>query len=77
MSGLHFQWVPCYHCEKPACVESLPRCLSKEAEVRGSAGRREASAPVAVCAMTPAPTAPLSFENEKLDAKVMKCDICL
>jgi anaerobic dimethyl sulfoxide reductase subunit B (iron-sulfur subunit) len=21
---IHFQWVPCYHCEKPACVDACP-----------------------------------------------------
>src|SRR5271157_6645334 len=28
---IHFQWIPCYHCEKPVCMEACPvAAISKE-----------------------------------------------
>lgn len=74
---LHFQWVPCYHCEEAVCISSCaPGAMYKEAK-HGAVlidsekcdGCREC---YDVC-----PYGALVFESDEAGVKAQKCTMCI
>ena len=74
---VHFQWVPCYHCEEPACVSACPvNAIHKEPKYGAVLIDSEKCDGCRLCYDSCPYGAPV-FEGDNLDAKAQKCDMCI
>jgi anaerobic dimethyl sulfoxide reductase subunit B (iron-sulfur subunit) len=74
---LHFQWVPCYHCEEPACVDNCPcQAIYKEAKYGAVLIDGEKCNGCRICYDVCPYGAPV-FESDELDVKPQKCTMCI
>jgi len=75
---LHFQWIPCYHCEKPACVDACPSGVLQKESKYGAVlvGDSDACTGCRMC-YDACPYGVPVFASDDLDAKVQKCDMCI
>lgn len=74
---IHFQWVPCYHCQKPACVTDCPRqAIYKEEKYGAVLIDNEKCDGCRICYES-CPYGALVFESDDLDVKPQKCTMCI
>jgi anaerobic dimethyl sulfoxide reductase subunit B (iron-sulfur subunit) len=74
---IHFQWVPCYHCEKPVCVKACPAdAIRKEPKYGAVLTDSEKCTGCRICYDECPYGAPV-FEGDNLDAVAQKCDMCI
>jgi anaerobic dimethyl sulfoxide reductase subunit B (iron-sulfur subunit) len=74
---IHFQWVPCYHCEKAACVNSCPTgAIYKEPKYGAVLIDNEKCNGCRLCYDECPYGAPV-FESDSEDALAQKCDMCI
>jgi len=74
---IHFQWVPCYHCEKPACVDACPvEAISKEPQYGAVLIDSEKCTGCRNCYEECPYGAPV-FESDDNDAVARKCNMCI
>jgi anaerobic dimethyl sulfoxide reductase subunit B (iron-sulfur subunit) len=74
---LHYQWIPCYHCEDPACVVNCPNdAIYKEKEYGAVIIDAEKCDGCRLCYDVCPYGAPV-FESDDLSAKAQKCDMCI
>lgn len=74
---IHLQWVPCYHCEKPACVENCPTgAIYKEPNFGAVLIDRAECDGCRICYSVCPYGAPV-FESDDVEAKAQKCDMCI
>lgn len=74
---IHVQWIPCYHCQSPACVESCAtEALSKEEKYGAVLINAEKCIGCRSCYDACPYGAPV-FESDKSDARAQKCDMCV
>ncbi len=74
---IHFQWVPCYHCEEPVCVGSCPReAIYKEAKYGAVLIDSEKCDGCRLCYEACPYGAPV-FESDEPGLKAQKCDMCI
>ena len=74
---VHFQWSPCYHCEKPACVNGCPtQAIYKETKYGAVLIDAAKCDGCRICYDVCPYGAPV-FENDELDSKAQKCDMCI
>ncbi len=74
---IHLQWVPCYHCEKPACVEVCPtEAMYKEAGHGAVLVDRQKCVGCRLCYESCPYGAPV-FESDENGVAVQKCDMCI
>jgi anaerobic dimethyl sulfoxide reductase subunit B (iron-sulfur subunit) len=74
---IHFQWVPCYHCEKPACADACPvNAISKEAKYGAVLIDAEKCTGCRNCYEECPYGAPV-FENDEIGVPAQKCDMCI
>jgi anaerobic dimethyl sulfoxide reductase subunit B (iron-sulfur subunit) len=74
---LHFQWIPCYHCEKPVCLESCPQeAIRKEEKYGAVLIDGEKCNGCRTCYEVCPYGAPV-FETDRRGEKARKCDMCM
>jgi anaerobic dimethyl sulfoxide reductase subunit B len=74
---LHFQWVPCFHCETPTCVGSCPvDAITKEEKYGAVIIDAEACIGCRSCYDECPYGAPV-FESDDEGATAQKCDMCI
>ncbi|HUL30340.1 MAG TPA: 4Fe-4S dicluster domain-containing protein [Thermodesulfobacteriota bacterium] len=74
---IHFQWIPCYHCEAPCCVSVCPcEALYKEEKYGAVLVDNEKCDGCRRC-YDACPYGSLVFENDELGVKAEKCTMCI
>jgi len=74
---IHFQWVPCYHCEDPACVINCHNeAIIKEDNYGAVLIDSEKCDGCRLCYDACPYGAPV-FESDDVMAKAQKCDMCI
>ncbi len=74
---LHFQWVPCYHCQEPACVSSCPAGAMHKEEKYGAVLVDEERCDGCRICYDACPYGAPVFESDDVQAKARKCDMCI
>lgn len=74
---VHFQWVPCYHCERPVCVDACPsQAIHKEEKYGAVLIDGEKCDGCRLCYDACPYGAPV-FESDEPDSRAQKCDMCI
>lgn len=74
---IHFQWVPCYHCEEPACISNCPRqAIYKEDNYGAVLIDSEQCDGCRICYDVCPYGAPV-FESDEIGVKAQKCTMCI
>ncbi len=74
---LHMHWIPCYHCEKPICIDACSAgAIYKEANYGAVLIDNEKCDGCRLCYDACPYGAPV-FESEEVDAKAYKCTMCI
>jgi anaerobic dimethyl sulfoxide reductase subunit B len=74
---IHFQWVPCYHCEEPVCARSCAcGAIYKEPEFGAVLIESEKCDGCRMCYEACPYGAPV-FESDEIGAKPRKCTMCM
>jgi len=74
---IHFQWVPCYHCEEPVCVSNCsPQALYKEDKYGAVLIDSEKCDGCRICYDVCPYGAPV-FESDDIGIKAQKCTMCI
>ena len=74
---IHFQWVPCYHCEEPVCISSCPtQAIYKEDKYGAVLIDSEKCDGCRICYDVCPYGAPV-FESDEPGVKAQKCTMCI
>lgn len=74
---VYFQWIPCYHCEQPACVANCStQAMYKEGKYGAVLVDGEKCNGCRICDDVCPYGAPV-FESDEIGVKAQKCDMCL
>lgn len=74
---VHFQWVPCYHCEAPVCVDACPTgAIYKEPKYGAVLIDEDKCDGCRLCYEACPYGAPV-FESDETGAKARKCTMCI
>lgn len=74
---IHFQWLPCYHCEEPACVTSCPsQAIYKKVKYGAVLIDSEKCDGCRLC-YDGCPYGAIVFETDKTGVKAQKCTMCI
>ena len=74
---IHFQWIPCYHCEEPACVSNCPQdAIYKEEKYGAVLIDVEKCDGCRICYDVCPYGAPV-FESDEIGVKAQKCNMCV
>ncbi len=74
---VHFQWVPCYHCENPVCIKACPnKAIHKEEKYGVVLINSDKCQGTRKC-WKACPYGALVFESNERGAKAQKCDMCI
>lgn len=74
---VHFQWMPCYHCEKPVCVSKCPfGAIYKEDKYGAVLIDNQKCTGCRLCYQACPYGAPV-FESDEKKIKAQKCTMCI
>jgi anaerobic dimethyl sulfoxide reductase subunit B (iron-sulfur subunit) len=74
---IHVQWIPCYHCENPACVDACPtEAIYKEEDYGAVLIVQDDCIGCRECYEACPYGAPV-FESDEPDIPAHKCDMCI
>ncbi len=74
---IHFQWVPCYHCEEAVCISNCPtQAMHKEANYGAVLIDSEKCDGCRICYDVCPYGAPV-FKSDEIGVKAQKCDMCV
>jgi len=74
---IHFQWIPCYHCEKPVCIEACPvAAITKEPKYGAVLIDADKCTGCRNCYEECPYGAPV-FESDNIGDIARKCDMCI
>ena len=74
---IHYQWVPCYHCEEPVCVSSCPlEAINKEPKYGAVLIDGEKCDGCRLC-YDACPYGVPAFESDEPGVKARKCTMCV
>ena len=74
---IHFQWIPCYHCEAPSCVSICPSGALYKEEKYGAVLVDSAKCDGCRLCYDACPYGSLVFETDELGTKAQKCTMCI
>jgi anaerobic dimethyl sulfoxide reductase subunit B (iron-sulfur subunit) len=74
---IHFQWVPCYHCEEPACVGHCPREAIYKEENYGAVLIDSDQCDGCRMCYEACPYGVPVFESDEIGVKAQKCTMCI
>jgi anaerobic dimethyl sulfoxide reductase subunit B (iron-sulfur subunit) len=74
---IHFQWIPCYHCEAPSCVSMCPSGALYKEEKYGAVLVDSAKCDGCRLCYDACPYGSLVFETDELGTKAQKCTMCI
>jgi len=75
---LHLLFAPCYHCAKPVCVDAAQGAMFKEPNYGAVLiDSQQATHSTLRDAAAACPYGAISFESDALDAKAVKCTMCI
>lgn len=74
---VHFQWIPCYHCEEPACVHQCPNQALYKEEKYGSVQMSSEVCDGCRLCYEACPYGALVFEGDEVGSKAQKCNMCI
>ena len=74
---IHFQWVPCYHCEKPACVDACPVEAIRKEPKYGAVLIDSAKCTGCRNCYEECPYGAPVFESDDPGVLAQKCDMCI
>jgi anaerobic dimethyl sulfoxide reductase subunit B len=74
---IHFQWVPCYHCEEPVCVINCPREAIYKEENHGAVLIDNEKCDGCRICYDVCPYGAPGFESDEIGIKAKKCDMCI
>ncbi len=73
---LHVQWIPCYHCEEPVCIDSCPpEAIYKEDKYGAVLIDSEKCDGCRLC-YNDCPYGAIVFESDDPEAGARKCNMC-
>lgn len=74
---MHVQWIPCYHCERPSCVDACPAgAMAKEGSHGAVLIDRDACTGCRLCYEACPYGAPV-FPDDTAGCEAQKCDMCI
>jgi anaerobic dimethyl sulfoxide reductase subunit B (iron-sulfur subunit) len=74
---IHFQWVPCYHCEEPTCVSNCPSgAIYKEHKYGAVLIDSQKCDGCHIC-YDACPYGALVFGSDEIGVKAQKCTMCI
>lgn len=74
---IHFQWIPCYHCEEPACIGACPaEAIYKESKYGAVLIDNEKCVGCHACYDVCPYGAPV-FESDEIGSITQKCTMCI
>jgi len=74
---IHFQWIPCYHCENPVCIEACPvAAITKEPKYGAVLIDADKCTGCRNCYEECPYGAPV-FESDNIGDIARKCDMCI
>ena len=74
---IHFQWLPCYHCEEPVCISGCAsKAIYKEPKFGAVLIDNEKCNGCRICYDVCPYGAPV-FASDEMEVKAQKCDMCI
>jgi anaerobic dimethyl sulfoxide reductase subunit B (iron-sulfur subunit) len=74
---LHVQWIPCYHCEAPACRDVCPTGAIHKEERFGAVLIDEETCDGCRLCYPECPYGAIVFEGDEAGARARKCTLCI
>ena len=74
---VHSQWIPCYHCEKPVCVNSCPLGAAYKEESYGAVLIDSEKCDGCRICYEACPYGAPVFESNEIGVCAQKCDMCI
>ena len=74
---LHFQWIPCYHCEDPACIDACPSKAMHKEDKYGAVLIDDGICDGCRICYDVCPYGAPVFESDEIGVSARKCDMCL
>ena len=74
---IHFQWIPCFHCEEPVCISSCPTGAIYKEEKYGAVLIESDKCNGCRLCYRSCPYGAMVFESDEKKIKAQKCTMCI
>ncbi len=73
---IHIHWIPCYHCEKPACIDSCPTDAIYKEEKYGAVLIDKEKCDACRMCYEACPYGSPVFDSDSMETVTQKCTMC-